>query len=242
MPGGSGTATTTRRRRPVAASRALGAPPWPRGSRVDAAFGLRIPARHRGLLEHLRGRQVGREALRSAVALATGPRPISSSALCMPSPRRPGAQDGLGSAASSWPARVAARSGGRPAPTALRRARRRPRFRPESSAASILTSNQDSIECETNCTDTMKTTTPGRMPMPANSSIRRPSGASRTCRLVARVQARQRDHARAPAARRRRGVQPQQPGIVAVEEAGVAGRGGEQEQQDRPIALPITSA
>jgi hypothetical protein len=49
----------------------------------------------------------------------------------------------------------------------------RPRLSPESSAASIFTSNHDSIECETKRTDTMKMTRPGRMPMMANSSTSR---------------------------------------------------------------------
>jgi len=48
-----------------------------------------------------------------------------------------------------------------------------PRFTPDCSAASILTSNQDSIECDTNCTDTRKMTRPGKMPIAANSIIRR---------------------------------------------------------------------
>ena len=46
----------------------------------------------------------------------------------------------------------------------------RPRFRPDSMADSILTSNHESIECDTNISETMKMTSPGRMPMPANSS------------------------------------------------------------------------
>jgi len=48
-----------------------------------------------------------------------------------------------------------------------------PRFRPDSSADSIFTSNHESIECDTNSTETKKITTPGKMPMPANRNTRR---------------------------------------------------------------------
>ena len=71
----------------------------------------------------------------------------------------------------------------------------RPRFRPDSSAASILTSNQDSIECDTNCTDTMKIDQAGQDADAGEQQHQaRHQARAELAGLVARVQARQRDH------------------------------------------------